>query len=165
MSDGRQGEGSSRFVTFVQPDDRTSVPVITGPDLDGRALSTSDFAGNVLVLNLWGPWCGPCRAEAPVLRKVSDDYAARSVQFVGIVNDADDDQSRAFIRDAKLQYPNFSDQDGMLELAFKDSLPAVGVPTTWIIDRNGKVAARLVDSDLAESTLTAVLDDVLAEDF
>lgn len=161
--DGRQDEKSSRFVTFVQPDDRETAPVIAGPDLDGQALSTSDYPGKVLVVNLWGPWCVPCRAEAPVLRKVSEEYGAKDVQFIGIVNDADDDRSRAFTVKAGLHYPNFSDQQGMLELGFKDSLPAVGVPTTWIIDRAGKVAARIMDSDLAESTLTAVLDDVLAE--
>lgn len=158
-----QDEKSSRFVTFVSPDDRKTAPVIAGPDLDGQALSTADYAGQVLVLNLWGPWCGPCRAEAPVLRQVSDEYAAKDVQFIGIVNDADDDWSRSFTTKARLTYPNFSDQKGKLELGFKDSLPAVVVPTTWILDRDGKVAARIVDSDLAESTLTTVLDDVLAE--
>lgn len=154
---------SSRFVTFVAPDDRKTAPALAGPDLDERAFSTADFAGKVIVLNLWGPWCAPCRAEAPVLRQVSEEYAAKDVQFIGMVNDADDDWARSFAAKAGLRYPNFSDQGGKLELGFKDSLPAVGVPTTWVLDRDGKVAARIMDSDLAASTLAGVLDDVLAE--
>jgi thiol-disulfide isomerase/thioredoxin len=157
------GPQASRFVTIVDAAKREIAPQIAGPGVDGRALSTSDYAGKVLVINLWGPWCQPSRAEAPVLRAVSDEYATRDVQFLGIVNDASDDSSAAFNVKAGITYPHFSDQGGALEVAFNDSLPAAVVPTTWVIDREGRVAARIVDSDLAESTLTRVLDDILAE--
>jgi thiol-disulfide isomerase/thioredoxin len=165
FSSDDDGDGrSSRFVTVVAPEDREILPTLEGPDLDGRQLSTADFDGNILVVNLWGPWCAPCRAEAPVLRAVSDEYAAKKVQFVGIVNDASDDWSRRFNTKRGISYPQFSDQGGALELAFQDTLPTVAVPTTWVIDSTGRVAARILDQDLSASTLTSVLDEILAEE-
>ena len=157
-------DSGPRFVTLVSKSDRKVAPVLRGEDLNGEALSTSDFAGKVIVVNLWGQWCVPCRAEAPVLKVVADEYASRNVQFVGIVNKSDPQAAKAFNSSVGITYPSFADQGGALELSFRKSLPTTAIPTTWVLDSQGRVAARIIDPDLSKSTLSGVLDEVVGDD-
>lgn len=151
------GDGS---ITTVKPADRKKAPILEGEGLDGRPLSTADFAGKTIVVNLWGPWCAPCIAEAPALDEVAEKYADRDVQFVGILNRTKDPASAiAFNRRRGITYPSFTDQGGRLELGFRDSLPTVAIPTTWIIDPQGRVAARVFDK-VSAATLSNLIDDV-----
>lgn len=151
------GDGS---ITTVDAADREKAPVLEGEGIDGRPLSTADFAGKTMVVNLWGWWCAPCRAEAPALEQVAAEYADKGVQFVGITTRAGDSSaSLAFNRKYGVTYPSFADQGGKLELAFNDSLPTQAIPTTWIIDSEGRVAVRIIDKVTA-STLANLIDDV-----
>jgi len=157
-------DSGPRFVTLISEGDRKAAPALEGQDLDGKALSTSDFSGKVIVVNLWGQWCAPCRAEAPVLKVVADEYASRNVQFVGIVNKSDPQAAKAFNSSVGITYPSFADQGGALELSFRSSLPTTAIPTTWVLDSQGRVAARIIDPDLSKSTLSSVLDEVVEDD-
>lgn len=151
------GDGS---ITTVDPQDRQKAPVLEGEGLDGTPLSSADFAGKTLVVNVWGPWCAPCRAEAPALEEVASEYADKDVQFLGILNRAKDPSSAiAFNRRFDVSYPSFKDQGGRLELGFIDSLPSIAIPTTWVIDDKGRVAARVIDK-VSASTLANLIDDV-----
>jgi len=153
------GDGS---ITRIDADQREKAPVLEGEDLDGDPLSTADFAGKTIVVNVWGPWCAPCRSEAPDLGTVAKEYAGKDVQFVGILNRTDDpSRAIAFNRTFGISYPSFRDQGGTLELGFVDSLPSVAIPTTWIIDAQGRVAARVL-SKISASTLANLIDDVQA---
>ncbi|MEG9227172.1 TlpA family protein disulfide reductase [Aeromicrobium sp. Sec7.5] len=152
---------SDGTVTIVDPKDRETAPDLVGVDLDGEPLSTDDFAGTVMVVNVWGSWCPPCRAEAPVLKELSDSYAD-DVQFLGIVNRSKDAAATAFNQTYGITYPSFSDEGGSLELRFVDSLPSQAIPTTWVIDTEGRVAARILD-EVDASTLGGIIDDLLAE--
>lgn len=153
------GDGSIQTVDVA---DRKAAPVLEGEALDGSALSTADFAGKTIVVNLWGWWCAPCRAEAPDLETVASEYAAKDVQFVGITTRAKDvSASLAFNRKYGVSYPSFKDQGGQLELGFNDTLPTLAIPTTWIIDSEGRVAARVIDK-ISASTLANLIDDVQA---
>ncbi|MCL8252692.1 TlpA family protein disulfide reductase [Aeromicrobium fastidiosum] len=153
------GDGSEA-ITTVDAADREKAPVLEGEGLDGRPLSTADFAGKTIVVNLWGPWCPPCRAEAPALDEVAQEYASKDVQFVGILTRTKDPTSAiAFNRNKGITYPSFADQGGKLELGFNDSLPTLAIPTTWIIDSEGRVAARVIDK-ISASTLANLIDDV-----
>ena len=151
------GDGS---ITTVDVADREKAPVLEGEGLDGRPLSTADFAGKTIVVNLWGPWCAPCLAEAPELNEVATQYADKGVQFVGVLTRSKDPASAiAFNRNKGITYPGFKDQGGKLELGFNDSLPTLAIPTTWIIDSKGRVAARVIDK-ISASTLANLIDDV-----
>ncbi len=153
------GDGSEA-ITTVDAADREKAPVLEGEGLDGRPLSTADFAGKTIVVNLWGPWCAPCRAEAPDLDKVATEYESKGVQFVGVLTRSKDpSEAIAFNRNRGITYPSFKDQGGRLELGFNDSLPTLAIPTTWIIDANGRVAARIIDK-ISASTLANLIDDV-----
>ncbi|QGG42725.1 TlpA family protein disulfide reductase [Aeromicrobium yanjiei] len=151
------GDGS---ITRVDPADRKDAPVLEGEDLEGKPLSTADFAGKTIVVNLWGPWCPPCRAEAPALDEVAEQYADKGVQFVGVLTKTRDPATAiAFNRRKGITYPSFKDQGGQLDLGFNDSLPSIAIPTTWIIDSKGRVAARILDK-VSASTLADLIDDV-----
>ncbi|MFC5677349.1 TlpA family protein disulfide reductase [Aeromicrobium endophyticum] len=151
------GDGS---ITTVDVADREKAPVLEGEGLDGRPLSTADFAGKTIVVNLWGPWCAPCLAEAPELNEVATQYADKGVQFVGVLTRSKDPSSAiAFNRNKGITYPSFKDEGGKLELGFNDSLPTLAIPTTWIIDSKGRVAARVLDK-VSASTLANLIDDV-----
>ena len=149
--------GGVKKITPVEPQDRVAMPELTGVDLDGNEISTADFEGKTLVINLWGSWCPPCREEAPVLREVSENLADDNVQFIGILTKDKPAAAKAFNTKAGITYPSIVDEDGRLQLAFAESLPSQAIPTTWVIDKNGKVAARIIDDQLSVNTLTDII--------
>ncbi len=149
-------------ITVVPAADRKEAPVLSGEDLEGKALTTADWAGQTIVVNVWGPWCPPCRKEMPALQEVSEQYADSGVKFVGVLNRSKSDTALAFNKKVGVTYPTFADQGGRLELKFNDSLPTIAVPTTWIIDADGKVAVRIAVDGLTASTLAGLIDDVQA---
>lgn len=151
-------EGDGSF-TRVAPDDRRPAPVLSGVDLAGKPLSTADHAGKVLVLNVWASWCGPCRKEAPGLVEAAKQ-TADVAQFLGI-NTRDNTQAATrFAAEFGITYPNFDDPDGTLLLDFRD-LPPTAIPTTLVVDGQGRVAARVLGEATA-STLAAMVTDVAA---
>lgn len=149
-------------ITTVPAGERQAAPELSGEGLDGEPLSTAELAGDVLVVNVWGSWCPPCRAEAPALRRASERYADQGVSFLGLLVRDEPEAARAFNRRHDIDYPSIVDRDGRQQLGFADSLPAQAIPTTWVIDREGRVAARVVD-EVSAATLSGLLDDVLAE--
>lgn len=151
------GDGT---VTTVDPADRKPAPELVGAGLDGEDLSTADFEGKILVVNLWGSWCPPCRKEMPVLKEVSESYADSNVQFLGLLTQDTAASANAFNEKIGIEYPSIVDDDGKGQLAFADSLPSQAVPTTWIIDADGKVAVRILDPELGARTLTELIEYV-----
>lgn len=154
------GDGLQAIVQ-VAPADRKPAPELLGPDLEGKQISSADFAGKTLVVNLWGSWCPPCRKEAPALDAVARAMKPKGVEFLGIATREDAETTLAFTRKHNISYPSISDPTEQNVLGFARSLPTGGIPTTWIIDANGKVAARII-SETTEATLTGVIEDVQA---
>lgn len=148
--------------TFVAPEgetdirypveDRQEMPPISGEDLfdEDSEISTTDFAGEVIVMNLWGQWCGPCRYETPELQQVYEDMSDQGVQLLGInVRDHSRQAPQDFKRDRGLEYPSIYDPPGRSLLALS-GYPRNMVPSTIIVDRQHRVAAvflREVDYD------------------
>ncbi|MEV6108155.1 TlpA disulfide reductase family protein [Streptomyces sp. NPDC051940] len=151
-------------ITTVKAADRVAVPEISGETTDGEQLSLADYKGKVVVLNVWGSWCAPCRKEAPHLKQVADDTKDLGVQFVGInTRDLDVANAQAFDRTYKIDYPSLYDPAGKLVLKFpKNSLSPQAIPSTLIIDREGRIAVRALKS-LNALELRAALDPVIAE--
>jgi len=152
-----QGDGS---YTRIAPAERVAAPVLTGTDLEGKPLTTADFAGKVIVVNVWGSWCEPCRHEVPELVKAA---AARAdvAQLVGInTRDYSVDTALAFTRAGGVTFPSFFDPDGELLLTFT-ALPPRAIPSTVVIDQQGRVAARIL-GEVTASTLIGTIDDVAA---
>lgn len=156
-----QGTGE---VTHVAAGERQQVPDLSGETVDGGRLSLSDYRGQVLVLNVWGAWCAPCRAEAPHLVAVAEETADEGVQFIGInTRDLGTTNPRKFEENYGVPYPSLYDPDGRLVLQFPTgSLNPQAIPTTLVVDREGRIAARAL-KPLTEDELHAMLDPVLAE--
>ncbi len=145
-------------------DERKVVKGLTGPSLleDGETIAIEDYAGKVLVVNIWGSWCPPCRTEAPELQKVQDETGPSGVQVLGIdVKEHSPEPARDFANDRKLTYPSIYDESGRTLLAFR-GYPPNAVPSTIILDKRHRVAAIFLEGVLA-SDLTPVVRELLAE--
>ncbi|MEU4212802.1 TlpA disulfide reductase family protein [Streptomyces sp. NPDC026206] len=144
---------------------RQSAPDLSGKSLDGKDLDVAkDHKGKIVVLNVWGSWCAPCRAEAKNLVAVANDYKAKGVEFVGLnTRDPDPAPALAFEKEFKVPYPSLYDSSGKLLLRFpKGSLNPQAIPSTVFIDRDGRIAARAI-KPLGEDELREALDPLVAE--
>jgi thiol-disulfide isomerase/thioredoxin len=131
---------------------------------NGSTISSDDYVGSVLVVNFWFAACPPCRYEAPDLAEISEKYAADGVQFLGINVYDEREVAKSFEREFAIQYPSILDvSTGELRLAFSGQLPPNGVPTTIIVDRSGRVAARLSGAILDRAVFEEMIESVLAE--
>jgi thiol-disulfide isomerase/thioredoxin len=153
------GDGSTIILSIKE---RVTLPVLTGTTLTGSALSLSQYAGKVMVLNVWASWCPPCRAEAPTLQRVSQQLAARGVVFVGIDTRDNVVAGSSYVANFGITYPSLFDQDGRLLLQFRGTLPPAAIPSTIVIDRHGRVAARALGG-VDESRLLGLVEPVLQE--
>jgi thiol-disulfide isomerase/thioredoxin len=149
-------------LTTYAVNDRHSAPALKGKTFDGAALSLGGVGqGKVVVLNIWASWCGPCRAESPMLGATAKAYAARGVVFVGIDEADTTSAGRAFAASAGMTYPSFVDPDGGLLSKLK-MLPQMGIPSTLVLDTHGRIAARVIGPTNA-AELTQVLDGLVAQ--
>ena len=153
------GDGS---ITILPPDQRQGAPNASGVDLAGKTLELADFAGQIVVLNVWASWCAPCRAEAGALEEVAEQFENQGVQFIGLNTRDSNDAARAFIRKFDVTYPSLIDTDGRIQLLFNDSLPPQAIPSTIVIDQKGRVAARALGVVTA-ATLRAMIEPLREE--
>jgi thiol-disulfide isomerase/thioredoxin len=149
-------------ITVAQPEDRDDAPDVGGETLDGDPVSLDDYAGKTVVLNIWGSWCGPCRDEADELVAAEQQLRGDGVVFLGIDIRDLDDNARAFERSYGITWPSIVDQDSSELLGFRDtSLPAPeSPPTTYVVDPQGRLGARIATADLTTQTLVDVVDEV-----
>ncbi len=142
--------------------ERKPLPELTGQDLDGKPLSTSDYPGDILVINLWGSWCAPCRAEAPDLAQESMDTQDSGVQFLGIDTRDNAAAGRAFSKRFEISYPSFDESATTVLLELAGVVPLSAVPSTVFVDAEGEIAARVIGR-VDGSTLRGIVDDLIAE--
>lgn len=154
------GDGSVRT---VPPGQRDKPVQLRGTTLQGTQFDLRDHRGEVVVVNVWGSWCPPCIREAPELQSVWERSKDRGVQFVGI--DFQDNRAAALAHERRfgVTYPSLQDEAGRLLLSLRGTLPPQAVPSTLVLDRRGRVAARVLGPLPAEGTLQGLVDDVLAE--
>ncbi|MEE1618151.1 TlpA family protein disulfide reductase [Brachybacterium sp. J153] len=162
-SSGDAGYVSGDGVTTEIPAEQRDEPLdFSGTTYDGEDLASADLRGEVLVLNVWYASCPPCRKEAPDLQAISEEYAAQGVAFLGVnVRDAAG-PAQAFEQTYGITYPSLPDTDAQIMYALRGQVAPNAVPSTLVLDREGRVAARI--SGAADpSVLRAMLDTVLAE--
>jgi len=148
------GDGT---VTEVPLSDRGAAVEFTGTDENGDPITSSDYAGRVLVLNFWYAGCAPCRAEAPALEKLNGEYAGQDVSFLGVNVRDQPATAISFAENYGVTYPSVVDTDGAMQLAFAGTVAPNAVPTTLVIDPQGRVAARI----LGQLTDPSILDTLI----
>ncbi|MEF9883579.1 MULTISPECIES: TlpA family protein disulfide reductase [unclassified Streptomyces] len=171
-SNGKSGGGgNTNFVTntggisTAAKGERAATGKLAGETLDGKQLDVADLKGKVVVLNVWGSWCPPCRAEAPHFVKVANALKDQGVAFVGInTRDFNKQPALAFEEDYAVPYPSLYDPQGKLILnGFpKGTLSLQGIPSTVVLDKEGKIAARSLMA-LDETKLRSMIEPVLKE--
>jgi len=151
------GDGT---VTEIAVADRGEPLEFTGTAVDGSAISSADYAGQVLVLNFWYAQCGPCRAEAPLLEQVYTDTQAVGADFLGINIYDGPEQAGSFEQTYGITYPSLLMQgDGDLKLALAASASVQAAPTTLVLDTEGRVSARIVGQLRDAGILRTLVED------
>lgn len=172
-SGGTSGSGGNYVtgpsgISTVAKADRVDAPKLDGEtvDGDGKTLDTTTLKGKVVVLNVWGSWCPPCRDEAKYFAKVSKELeaAGQPVAFVGInTRDNSKQNAAAFEENFGITYPSLYDPDGKLMLRFpKGTLNPQSIPSTIVLDKEGKIAARTLVA-VNDEQLHEMIDPLLAE--
>ncbi|CAN5587459.1 TlpA disulfide reductase family protein [soil metagenome] len=161
-SSGNQGYVSGRgIITSVAAGDRKAPGAVEGTTLDGDQVALSDYRDKVVVVNVWGSWCAPCAAEAPMLTQAAQDLKAKDVEFLGIDSrDTSKENAQAFVRRFETPYPSLYDQGGRTLLAFRGTLNPNAVPSTIVIDKRGRVAGSVL-GQISRTTLDDLVDDAL----
>jgi thiol-disulfide isomerase/thioredoxin len=146
--------GDGAWDQWKQP---TTAPVtFSGKTVGGSTFSSKRYLGKVVVVNFWYSTCPPCRAESPTLNALAEQYKG-DVQFVGVNVSDGSATAAAFERTFKTVYPSIVDQEGgaSVQLAFASSKPPKAVPSTLVLDRKGRVTARVVG--LADKSILGTL--------
>ena len=164
------GDGSAGFVAgdgsvqLLAPSSRTAAPTLKGTTLTGTQLDLASLRGKVVVLNYWASWCSPCRQEAAALQRAYDATRTKGVEFVGVVAGGKDSVANAlaFTKRFDVPYPSIYDGDNGVLLALAGTLPPAAVPSTLVLDKQGRVAARTL-GPVDYSGLLGMIEPVEAE--
>lgn len=151
------GDGTVQALALEQ---REGVITLEGITLEGQSWSSADRLGEVVVINVWGSWCGPCVEEAPDLAQVATelDEVGEPVQFIGVNSRDSTSSALAFQEAYNIPYPSLEDDGGRTRAQLGGL--AVATPSTILLDGQGRVAAR-VSGPVDDSTLRGLVEDVL----
>jgi thiol-disulfide isomerase/thioredoxin len=168
---GLDGTGSNGYaagdsaITEIKVADRKDPVAVSGEDLDGKDIALDTLRGDVVVVNVWWSGCAPCRAEAPMLTSVDTAMRDRGVAFFGInIRDSSPEQGKAFVRTFGIPFRSLYDPQGTALLEFHQQVPPNAIPSTLVLDRDGRVAARVLGPLPSETTLRNLVEKVVAED-
>lgn len=151
-------------VTEFAPDERSEPVDFGGVTENGEEFSSDDTRGGVTVVNFWYAACGPCRVEAKDLEAVWQEYQDDDVVFIGVNIYDQADTAIAFAEQYGVTYPSLIDVNtGEAKLAFARVAPTLAPPTTLVLDRQGRVAARILGQLESPSILSTIVGDVLKE--
>jgi thiol-disulfide isomerase/thioredoxin len=161
MSSGGYVSGDGTVAEFA-PDERGEPIEFTGPIEDGSIVSSAHYPGEVLVVNFWYAACPPCRVEAPWLNELALQFEDQDVSFLGVNIRDTAETASTFSRSFDISYPSIIDIDASVTQAFAGHASPAAVPTTVVLDRDGRAAARiigLIDRDVLEELIETVLTE------
>jgi thiol-disulfide isomerase/thioredoxin len=151
------GEASDNMVSYAAGQ-RPAVPEFSATSLTGTPINFARYRGKVVVLNVWGSWCAPCRGEGQTLKYLDEQYAPEGVAFLG--DDIQDTPTNAlaFLRGEGITYPSVNDANGAVEQRLSLAVPIAATPTTLVIDKTGHVAGQ-IDGAVTYPEITTLLRD------
>ena len=153
-------ETNADRVIECTPENRPQVTDVTGELLGGGTYDVSQDAGKVVVVNFWGSWCNPCRAEADDLESTFQATKDKGVSFIGVNSRDSRDAAKAFEKSFGVTYPSVYDPNGKVALKF--DVTAVSTPSTLILDRQGRIAAAMRRATVV-SELQPLVENIAAE--
>ena len=155
------GDGA---LTVVAPESRDEGIAFQGPLDVGGTFSSDDYEGQIMVVNFWYAGCPPCRLEAPDLEALHQEFLDEGVVFIGVNILDQAPTALAFADEFGVTYPSIMDtNDGSVRLAFSGQVAPNAVPTTVVLDQQGRVAARISGLLTEPDVLAALIRDVQAE--
>lgn len=162
--DGKGYVAGDGTITEI-PAPRRGEPITFSGDLEtGGTADSASYLGRVVVVNFWYAGCAPCRAEAPQLEALWEEYRDQGVEFLGVNVRDQASTARAFTDAYGITYPSILDvNDGKAQLAFSGTVAPNAVPTTVVLDREGRVASRILGQLQDDSILDTLISSVLAE--
>ena len=153
------GDGS---LATWEPEQRDGAIDLLGQTYDGEQVDLGQWRGEVVVVNFWYAACPPCRAEAPDLAAVAEDYTDEGVHLLGVNHTDDAGTALAFERSFDVPYPSLNDTDAEGVAAMQGVVPLRAMPSTVVLDTEGRVSGRII-GQVQPATLRALIDDTLAE--
>lgn len=156
------GDGTS---TSLPPSERGEPVEFEGETENGGTLGSADTLGNVTVVNFWYAGCAPCRIEAPDFVEAYEEFSPEGVQFVGVNTRDQAAQAIQFNEEFGIEYSSVMDSPGgrTVQRAFAGQIPLNAVPTTLILDTEGRVAHRIVGMIAGASQLRTLINETLDE--
>lgn len=154
------GDGS---VQEFAPENRDEAVAFESETFDGESVTAESFQGQVTVMNFWYAACAPCRKEAPELQEIYEEFEPDGVQFYGVNTRDTQTTAEAFERTFGKTYPSMEDRSGSVLMSMTDYVHPSAVPTTLVLDREGKISAR-ISGMIEPGTLRALINTVLEED-
>jgi thiol-disulfide isomerase/thioredoxin len=166
---GLSGTGDKGYIsgegvpTEVEPADRGEPVALTGTDLEGEEVDLAALRGKPVVVNVWASWCPPCRVEQPDLNEAAAELGDR-VAFVGLnIRDASRDNAAAYVRNLDVPYRSVYSADGAALLPFAGTLTPRSIPSTVVLDAEGRIAASVNGRIPTTQTLLSLVEAVLDE--
>lgn len=156
------GDGTS---LSIAPSERTEPVIYEGETEGGERYGSADTLGHVTVVNFWYAGCAPCRAEAPDLVAAYDEFEPQGVKFVGVNTRDQVAQAQQFSLEFGIEYPSLMDvaEGRAVQRAFAGQVPLNAVPTTLVLDTEGRVAHRVLGQLINEKQLATFINETLAE--
>ncbi|TWD79719.1 thiol-disulfide isomerase/thioredoxin [Kribbella amoyensis] len=149
--------GNGQMSVFA-PNERKPAPAFGGETLDGKEWKFADHKGKVVVLNVWGSWCPPCRKEAPALIEAAKQVGPE-VEFIGLnTRDLDKAPAKKFVQEFGVTFPSLFDPSGKQLLGFRGQISPTSIPSTLVIDKQGRVASRVI-GEVTTQTLVGMVKD------
>jgi peroxiredoxin len=146
---------------LASPREGFAAPAFSLVTQSGQPMSLASLRGQVVLINLWASWCGPCQAEMPVIEKVyqSERHRGLAVLAVNTTFQDSDSSARAFARRFGLTFPILFDRDGTVSKTYL----LHALPTTFIVDRRGIIRTVVLGGPMAEGFLRSAIDPPLRE--
>jgi thiol-disulfide isomerase/thioredoxin len=154
---GNGSSASDNMVTYPAGH-RPAAPDFTATSLTGAPINFASYRGKIVVLNVWGSWCGPCRSEGQTLKYLDEQYGPQGIAFLG--DDIQDTPTDAldFLKGEGITYPSVNDASGAVEERLAIAAPINGTPTTLVIDKTGHIAG-MIDGPVTYPEITTLLSD------